>query len=149
MVKLSDILYKAGIIDVKGSTSIPITKVCSASGEVVKNYLFIAIKGTQQDGHKYIDEAINSGCCAVVCEKMPEKINEKVTYIKVKNSSAALGYIASNFYDTPSARIKLVGVTGTNGKTTSVTLLFNLFKTLGYKAGLLSTVINRIDNEEF
>ena len=131
-----------------GATNVDITKVCFDSRETVKNCLFVAIKGIQHDGHKYIQESIDRGAIAVVCENMPKKTNGKVTYIKVKNSSIALGYIASNFYDNPSTQLKLIGVTGTNGKTTSVTLLFNLFKALGYKVGLLSTIKNRIDKEE-
>jgi len=133
---------------VRGATNVAITKVFFDSRETVKNCLFVAVKGIQHDGHEYIQEAISRGAIAVVCEKMPKKTNGKVTYIKVKNSSVALGYIASNFYDNPSTQLKLIGVTGTNGKTTSVTLLFNLFKALGYKVGLLSTIKNRIDKEE-
>jgi len=100
------------------------------------------------DGHNFIEQAINTGAIAIVCEEFPKEINEKITYIKVQNASLALGFIASNYYDNPSASLKLVGITGTNGKTTTVTLLYNLFKAIGNKVGLLSTVKNKIDNEE-
>ncbi|MBK7182782.1 MAG: UDP-N-acetylmuramoyl-L-alanyl-D-glutamate--2,6-diaminopimelate ligase [Bacteroidetes bacterium] len=147
MKLLKDILYKAGIIEVIGSTNIAITALSFDSRKIEKDSLFIAIKGTLSDGHKYIDDTINKGAIAILCEELPETINDKVTYIKVKDTSAALGIIAGNFYDNPSEKIKLVGITGTNGKTTTVTLLFSLFKKLGYKVGLLSTVKNQINND--
>ncbi|MGQ0827673.1 MAG: UDP-N-acetylmuramoyl-L-alanyl-D-glutamate--2,6-diaminopimelate ligase [Bacteroidota bacterium] len=147
MKLLKDILYKVGLIEVKGSTNMAITAISFDSRKIEKDSLFVAVKGTQSDGHKYIDETISKGAIAVLCEELPQTINEKVTYVKVKDASAALGIVASNFYDNPSEHIKLVGVTGTNGKTTTVTLLFNLFKKLGYKAGLLSTVKNQINND--
>jgi UDP-N-acetylmuramoyl-L-alanyl-D-glutamate--2,6-diaminopimelate ligase len=147
MKLLKDILYKAGIIEVIGSTNIAITALSFDSRKIEKDSLFIAIKGTLSDGHKYIDDTINKGAIAILCEELPEAINDKVTYIKVKDTSAALGIIAGNFYDNPSEKIKLVGITGTNGKTTTVTLLFSLFKKLGYKVGLLSTVKNQINND--
>ena len=108
--------------------------------------MFIATVGVTVDGHNFIDKAIELGAIAVVCETLPSSLNENVTYIKVLNSSEALGFIACNFYDNPSEKLKLVGVTGTNGKTTTVTLLFNLFRGLGYNVGLLSTVENKINN---
>jgi UDP-N-acetylmuramoyl-L-alanyl-D-glutamate--2,6-diaminopimelate ligase len=147
MKLLKDILYKAGIIEVIGSTNIAITALSFDSRKIEKDSLFIAIKGTLSDGHKYIDDTITKGAIAILCEELPEGINDKVTYIKVKDTSAALGIIAGNFYDNPSEKIKLVGITGTNGKTTTVTLLFSLFKKLGYKVGLLSTVKNQINND--
>ncbi len=147
MKLLKDILYKAGIIEVIGSTNIAITALSFDSRKIEKDSLFIAIKGTLSDGHKYIDDTITKGAIAILCEELPEAINDKVTYIKVKDTSAALGIIAGNFYDNPSEKIKLVGITGTNGKTTTVTLLFSLFKKLGYKVGLLSTVKNQINND--
>ena len=116
------------------------------SRKIETNGLFIATKGTQSDAHQYISETIKKGAIAIVCEDLPEKLNENTTYIKVKNSSYALGEIASSFYDYPSENIKLVGITGTNGKTTTVTLLFNLFRNLGYNVGLLSTISNRIND---
>ncbi len=147
MKLLKDILYKAGIIEVVGSTNIAITALSFDSRKIEKDSLFIAVKGTLSDGHKYIDDTISKGAIAILCEEIPVNQNEKVTYIKVKDTSAALGIIAGNFYDNPSEKIKLVGVTGTNGKTTTVTLLFTLFKKLGYKVGLLSTVKNQINND--
>lgn len=147
MKLLKDILYKAGIIEVIESTNVAITAISFDSRRIEKDSLFVAIRGTQSDGHKYIEETISKGAIAILCEEFPGSINEKITYIKVKDTTAALGIIASNFYDNPSEKIKLIGITGTNGKTTTVTLLFNLFKKLGHKSGLLSTVKNQINND--
>ncbi|MBL7884430.1 MAG: UDP-N-acetylmuramoyl-L-alanyl-D-glutamate--2,6-diaminopimelate ligase [Bacteroidia bacterium] len=147
MKLLKDILYKAGIVEVIGSTNIAITSLSFDSRKIEKDSLFIAVKGTLSDGHKYIDDTISKGAIAILCEEIPANQNEKVTYVKVNDTSLAMGIIASNFYDNPSEKIKLVGVTGTNGKTTTVTLLFMLFKKLGYKVGLLSTVKNQINND--
>lgn len=148
MKLLSDILYKAGLEEVLGSTNLAISSISFDSRKAKKDGLFIAVRGTQSDGHNFITTAINNGAVAIVCENLPEEISEKITYVRVKNSSLALGIIASNFFDNPSQELKLVGVTGTNGKTTTVTLLFNLFRSLGYKAGLISTVRNKINHEE-
>jgi len=145
---LSDILYKARLEDVLGSTQIEIESVCFDSRAVKPKCLFVAIKGTASDGHQFIGQAIKAGAIAIVCENIPKDIQEDITYIKVKNSSEALGYIAANFYDNPSSKLKLVGITGTNGKTTTATLLYKLFRALGFKVGLLSTVNIRIDKEE-
>jgi UDP-N-acetylmuramoyl-L-alanyl-D-glutamate--2,6-diaminopimelate ligase len=147
MKLLKDILYKAGIVEVVGSTNLAITSLTFDSRNIEKDSLFIAVKGTQSDGHVYINDVIAKGAIAVLCEEFPAELNEKISYVKVLDSSAALGIVASNFYDNPSEKLKLVGVTGTNGKTTTVTLLFNLFKKLGYKVGLLSTVKNQINND--
>jgi UDP-N-acetylmuramoyl-L-alanyl-D-glutamate--2,6-diaminopimelate ligase len=147
MKLLKDILYKAGLIEVEGSTNVAITAISFDSRKIEKDSLFVAVKGTLSDGHKYIDDTISKGAIAILCEEFPAAFNEKVTYIKVNDTTLALGIVASNFYDNPSEKIKLVGVTGTNGKTTTVTLLFNLFKKLGYKTGLLSTVKNQINND--
>jgi len=144
---LKDILYKVNITEVIGSTNVAITAISFDSRKIEKNSLFIAVRGTQSDGHKFIEMTITSGVSVVICEEFPNEINKNITYIKVKDSSFALGIIASNFYDNPSEKIKLVGVTGTNGKTTTVTLLFNLFRKLGYNVGLLSTVKNQINNQ--
>lgn len=148
MKLLKDILYKAGIEEVIGSTQMAIEKICFDSREIEKFSLFVAVSGTQVDGHQFIDKAINDGAVAVICEQFPDEKQEGVTYVRVKNSSAALGVAASNFYDNPSSEIKLVGVTGTNGKTTTATLLHDLYIQLGYKAGLLSTVVNKIGTKE-
>ena len=146
MKLLSDILYKTRLEEIIGSTNIAISSVTFDSRKVKKDSLFIATVGVTVDGHNFIDKAIELGAIAVVCETLPSSLNENVTYIKVLNSSEALGFIACNFYDNPSEKLKLVGVTGTNGKTTTVTLLFNLFRGLGYNVGLLSTVENKINN---
>ena len=142
---LSDILYKTRLDEIVGSTNVAISSVTFDSRKVKKDSLFIATRGTASDGHHYIELAIESGAVAIVCEDLPEKLKENITYVKVLDSSASLGYIACNFYDNPSEKLKLVGITGTNGKTTTVTLLFNLFRGLGYSVGLLSTVENKIN----
>ncbi len=144
---LKDILYKVNLTSVSGDMNREITNVCFDSRQVVEGSLFVAVKGTQVDGHKFIEQAIEKGAIAIVCEELPVLPNVEVTYAEVQSSSAALGQIASNFYDNPSEKLKLVGVTGTNGKTTTVTLLFRLFKSLGHSVGLLSTVENRINEE--
>lgn len=149
MKLLKDILYKAGLVEVIGSTDIEVASIAFDSRKVENNSLFVAVKGTQSDGHKFISQAISLGATAIVCEEMPDSLQGGQTYIKVKNSESALGIIASNFYDNPSEKLKLVGVTGTNGKTTTATLLYNLFLSLGYKAGLISTVVYKIGKEEF
>ena len=147
MKLLKDILYRVSLIEVMGSTNVAITSICFDSRKIEKDSLFIAVKGSISDGHKYIEQTIAQGAIAILCEELPEVIDVRVTYIKVNDTSLALGIIASNYYDSPSEHIKLVGVTGTNGKTTTVTLLFNLFKKLNYKVGLLSTVKNQINND--
>jgi UDP-N-acetylmuramoyl-L-alanyl-D-glutamate--2,6-diaminopimelate ligase len=147
MKLLSELLYKAGIEEVIGTTNVAINSVAFDSRTIQRHSLFVAIRGTQSDGHQYIDSSIEKGAIAVVCEELPLELKDKITYVRVKNSSAALGYIASNFYDNPSTSIKLVGVTGTNGKTTTVTLLYQLFSKLGFKTGLISTVQNKIGKE--
>ncbi len=145
MKLLSDILYKTRLEEIIGSTNVAISSVTFDSRRVKKDSLFIATRGTASDGHHYIELAIESGALAIVCEDLPETLKENVTYVKVLDSSASLGYIACNFYDNPSEKLKLVGITGTNGKTTTVTLLFNLFRGLGCNVGLLSTVENKIN----
>ncbi len=145
MKLLSDILYKTRLDEIVGSTNLAISSVTFDSRKVKKDSLFIATRGTASDGHHYIELAIESGAVAIVCEDLPETLKENITYVKVLDSSASLGYIACNFFDNPSEKLKLVGITGTNGKTTTVTLLFNLFRGLGYSVGLLSTVENKIN----
>ena len=144
MKKLKDILYKVRIVSVNGSTDAIISDVQIDSRKIGKGTAFIAIKGEKADGHEYIDKAIGLGASAIVCEVMPSGFQEGITYIQVLNSKEAAGYIAHNFCDEPSLKVKLVGVTGTNGKTTIATLLFKLFTKLGYKCGLVSTVQNQI-----
>lgn len=146
MKLLSDIIYKVRLEEIIGSTHMAISSVTFDSRTVKKDSLFVATKGTSVDGHVYINKAIELGAIAILCEELPETKNEAVTYIRVTDSSYALGIIACNFFDNPSEKLKLVGITGTNGKTTTVTLLFNLFRSLGYSAGLISTVENKINN---
>ncbi len=142
---LKDILYKASLLSIKGDTSVQISHICFDSRTAKPGSLFIAVRGTQTDGHAYIEKAIQSGASAVVCEELPATFQDGVVYVQVPDSAEALGYIASNFHGNPSAKLKLVGVTGTNGKTTTVTLLHKLFRKLGYNTGLLSTVQNQIN----
>ncbi len=149
MAILKDILYKVPITSASGSTDVDINAICFDSRKVKEGSLFIAIKGTQSDGHGFIDKAISLGAVAIVAEKLPEVISDKATYITVKDSAQALGIIASNFYGNPSGKLKLVGVTGTNGKTTVATLLYKLFSSLGYRCGMLSTVVNKIVDKDF
>jgi UDP-N-acetylmuramoyl-L-alanyl-D-glutamate--2,6-diaminopimelate ligase len=147
MKLLSDILYKTRLEVIVGSTNLAISSVAFDSRQVKKDSLFIATVGVTVDGHDFIINAIEMGAVAVICERLPKHIHENITYIKVFNSSESLGYIACNFFDNPSEKLKLIGITGTNGKTTCVTLLYNLFKGLGYQVGLLSTVENKINNQ--
>jgi UDP-N-acetylmuramoyl-L-alanyl-D-glutamate--2,6-diaminopimelate ligase len=148
MKLLKDLIYKAGIEEVVGPTNIAISAVSFDSREVRKDGLFVAVRGTLSDGHKFIDKAVEGGVIAIVCETIPEVTHEEVTYVRVRDSARALGLIASTFYDHPSEKLQLVGITGTNGKTTTATLGYRLFQALGYKAGLISTVEVRIHKEE-
>jgi UDP-N-acetylmuramoyl-L-alanyl-D-glutamate--2,6-diaminopimelate ligase len=141
---LKDILYKTGIVDVSGSTSVTIKDISVDSRDINPEFLFVAVRGTKTDGHEFIEKAIDAGAAAVVCEEFPGTLNKKVTYVKVRESSLAYSQIAANYFGNPSGKLKVVGITGTNGKTTTATLLFNLFESLGYKAGLLSTVQNQV-----
>ncbi|GAB5539695.1 MAG: UDP-N-acetylmuramoyl-L-alanyl-D-glutamate--2,6-diaminopimelate ligase [Salibacteraceae bacterium] len=148
MKMLQDILYKAGLEKVIGSTHLAVEKICSDSRLADPLSAFVAIRGTQTDGHLFINKAVEQGCKIIICEELPHEIIEAVTYVKVSDSKEALGIIASNFYDNPSEKLQLIGTTGTNGKTTVVTLQYQLFKSLGYKVGLISTVVNKIGNRE-
>lgn len=148
MAILKDILYKASITSSSGNTGIEISSIEFDSRRVKKGTAFVAVRGTQADGHDFIEKAIQMGASAIVCEKLPDFLSEKVTFIEVKDSSFALGVMASNFYGNPSTKLKIVAVTGTNGKTTTVTLLFQLFRKRGYNVGLLSTVTNKINDRE-
>ena len=144
MAVLQDILYRVNIRSVQGNMSAEIKDIQLDSRRVSEKSCFIAIKGNLQNGHAYIDAAIQKGATAIIAEELPEVKKETVTYVQVENSAAAAGYIANNFYGNPSSKMKVTGVTGTNGKTTIATLLFKLFSALGYKCGLLSTVQNQI-----
>lgn len=146
---LKDILYKVALEAVKGSTEVEITKIEFDSRKVTANNIFVAIKGTVSDGHAFIDKAISLGAIAVMCEEMPQTQVEGITYIQVIDASTALAQMASNYYGNPSADLKLVGITGTNGKTTIASLLYQLFKSAGYKVGLLSTVKIMVDETEY
>lgn len=147
MKLLRDIIYKTGIQSIHGSTQLAIDSVTADSRKVKKLSLFVAIKGLTHDGHAHIAEAIENGASAVVCQHLPKTLDPEITYVQVEDPGKALGIIAANFYDHPSHRIKVTGVTGTNGKTTVATTLYALFSEMGYKCGLISTVENRIGNE--
>lgn len=144
MKKLSDLLYHVRLLSVKGVTDMQITGICIDSRKTAAGFLFIAQKGLQADGHQFITKATDAGAIAVVCEEMPFALREGVTYIQVQNCHEATAYIAHTFYNQPSRQLTLVGVTGTNGKTTIATLLYKLFTELGYHCGLISTVENKI-----
>ena len=146
---LSDILYKVRLIEVSGSTAIQVSDICFDSRKVEPGCLFVAIRGGHVDGHDFIMQAFHDGAIAIICEEFPEQQSDEITYVKVADTSLALGQIAANFYDHPSEKMKVIGVTGTNGKTTIATLLYNLFRSLGYKAGLISTVCNKIEDNEY
>jgi UDP-N-acetylmuramoyl-L-alanyl-D-glutamate--2,6-diaminopimelate ligase len=148
-VVLKDILYKVGIEAVKGSTDIAVNKIEFDSRKVQENDVFVAIRGTVSDGHDFIEKAIGLGACAIICDTLPEIIAANVTYIQVQDTNSALAFIASNYFNTPSDKIRLVGVTGTNGKTTIASLLYQLYKKAGYKVGLLSTVKIMVDDTEY
>ncbi len=149
MAQLKDILYKVTINAVFGSTSIDINTLQFDSRMIGEGDVFVAIKGVTVDGHQFIKGSIEKGAIAIVCEALPAELKEGVTYIEVENANQALAFMAANYYGNPSENLRLVGVTGTNGKTTVVTLLYQLFKKAGYKVGLLSTVRVMVDNKEF
>ena len=125
MKLLKDVIYGASILQVKGSTNIAVEHLVYDSRKAGKFTMFIALKGTQLNGHDFIESAIEHGADSVLCEDLPDQLDENVTYIQVKDSALALGIIAANFYNNPSEKLKMVGITGTNGKTTSATLLYN------------------------
>lgn len=149
MKQLKDILYKVHIEAVHGATDITVSKIEFDSRKIELNDVFVAIRGTLSDGHDYIEKALSLGAIAVIYEEFPSVIVNGVTYIKVKDSNEALAFLAANYYENPSENIRLVGVTGTNGKTTIASLLYQLFKKAGYKVGLLSTVKIMVDEQEF
>jgi UDP-N-acetylmuramoyl-L-alanyl-D-glutamate--2,6-diaminopimelate ligase len=144
MAVLQDILYKVSIRSVQGSTQVVVKDLQIDSRKVTKDSAFIAIKGSSSDGHGFIETAVEKGATVIICEILPHDRAEGITYVQVENSAAAAGYMAHHFYGQPSGRVKLLGVTGTNGKTTIATLLFKLFSALNYKCGLISTVQNQI-----
>lgn len=148
MIQLKDILYKVTLDSVVGSTSVSINNLDFDSRNISIDDVFIAVPGTKVDGHEYIDKAVKQGAIAIICENFPTDFINGVTYVKVASSSQALAVMASNYYGVPSQNLKLIGITGTNGKTTVATLLYQLFKKAGYKVGLISTVKVMIDNDE-
>lgn len=147
MRNLSDILQGLPFTELQGSADIAISAVVFDSRKVVPGCLFVAVRGTVVDGHNYIEQAIKDGAAAIICEELPGHTVGEVNFLMVANSAEALGIVSANFYDNPSKKLKLVGVTGTNGKTTVATLLYQLFRDLGYKCGLLSTVENQINGK--
>ncbi len=148
MKELKEILYKVKITKVIGNTSIGVSKLCIDSRQIKSNNLFIAIKGNSIDGHNFINKAIELGAKSIICESMPPEIIDGITYLEVNCSREALSITSANYFDNPSKKLKLIGVTGTNGKTTITTLLFDLFKIAGFKTGLISTVKICIDQNE-
>ena len=148
MKAVREILYKVNINKVIGDTGTLIRNVVSDSREVIEKDLYIAIDGVNVNGHKFINSAIKKGAICIVCEVLPNKLHEGILYILVKSTRESIGIISSNYFSNPSSKLKLIGITGTNGKTTIATLLYSLYKTAGLKAGLISTVINYVDGKE-
>ena len=149
MIILKEIIYKVAIEAVKGSMDVAINKMDFDSRNIEANDVFVAIRGTISDGHDYIEKAISLGAVAIVCDKLPEILANGITYIKVKDTNNALAFMAANYFGNPSQNLKLVGITGTNGKTTIASLLYQLFKKAGFKVGLLSTVKIMVDEMEY
>jgi len=149
VIQIKDILYKVTINKVVGSTSVAINKIEFDSRSIMLNDVFVAIKGTISDGHKFIKKASDLGAIAIICEQIPEEIINGITYVEVSDSQQALAIMAANYYNNPSEKLKLIGVTGTNGKTTITSLLFQLFKEAGFKVGLLSTVKIMVDSIQY
>lgn len=147
MKYLSDIIEGLAFTELQGSADVEISAIVFDSRKVVPGCMFVAVKGTLSDGHDYILQAVKDGAVAVICEELPSRVTGEVDFLMVANSAIALGIVSANFYDNPSAKLKLIGVTGTNGKTTIATLLYKLFCDLGYKCGLLSTVENQINGQ--
>jgi len=144
---LNDILKEVQVLQTIGNTAMQVAELCIDSRNAKAGAAFIAVKGTQVDGHEFISKAIEQGASIIVCEMLPGDLKEDVTYVKVKDSAAAVGQMADAFYGAPSTKLKVVGITGTNGKTTTATLLYKLFEALGHKCGLISTVQNHIHDK--
>ncbi|NND62607.1 MAG: UDP-N-acetylmuramoyl-L-alanyl-D-glutamate--2,6-diaminopimelate ligase [Flavobacteriaceae bacterium] len=149
MITLKDILYKVTLEKIVGSTNVAFTNIHFDSRAISLNDVFVAIKGTMADGHDFIENAANQGAIAIICEQLPKNIVNGITYVQVANSQHALAIMAANFYENPSENLKLIGITGTNGKTTISTLLYNLFKDAGFEVGLLSTVKILVGSQEY
>lgn len=148
MKELRDILYRVHITSTSGNMTLVVKGICFDSRKVEPGFLFVAVKGTQSDGHDFIERATKLGASAIVAERFPENISEAISYVTVKDSAESLGIIAANFFNNPSSKLMLVGVTGTNGKTTVATLLYKLFNSLGHRSGMLSTVVNKIVDKD-
>ena len=148
MKTLQDILPTTLKAEIIGPAQQTITTLCFDSRQAAAGACFFAIRGTQVDGHSYIDQAVAQGANTVVCEQLPEQRPSNVAFVQVNDTAQALGLMAAAFYNQPSKRLKLVGVTGTNGKTTTATLLYRIMQMLGHKAGLISTVVNIVDRTE-
>ena len=148
MKTLSDIVWKIPVVSVTGELNIPILSISFDSRKTEPGTLFVAIRGTVNDGHKYIPDVVRRGVSAIVCEEMPASIRQDITYIITTDSELALGLICSEYFGRPSRKLTLVGVTGTNGKTTAATLLYHLFRKMGFKAGLISTVAYYINDQQ-
>jgi len=146
-MQLQDVLYGVAITNLVGSTNREISVLTFDSREAEKGVVFFAVRGTLSDGHDYIAQTISKGASVIICEELPEEKDVAVTYIEVENTAVALGIMAANYYGNPSAKLKLVGITGTNGKTTIATILFKLYRSLGFNTGLISTVQNQINEE--
>jgi UDP-N-acetylmuramoyl-L-alanyl-D-glutamate--2,6-diaminopimelate ligase len=149
MKQLKDILIGVRHAKIVGDVSREITDLQFDSRKVTAGSVFIAVSGTQNDGHTFILKALELGAKTIVCERLPEHMHPEVCWVVVPNSAEALGIMASNYYDNPSHKLNLVGITGTNGKTTTVTLLYHLFRALGYKSGLISTVVYCVDDKKY
>jgi len=149
VILLKDILYKVAIESVHGSTDIDVNKIEFDSRKIQQNDVFVAIRGTLSNGHDFIQKAIELGAIAIICDELPKQLIASVTYVKVVNTNSALAFLAANYYKNPSANLKLVGITGTNGKTTIASLLYQLFKKAGFKVGLISTVKIMVDDVEY
>ncbi len=147
MKNLKDILYKVNLIEVSGSTDREIEGLTLDSRQAEKGFVFVAVKGTKSDGHQFVSQAIKKGATVIICEVFPDKLTDEITYIKVQDTPLAVATLADNFYENPSSKLKIIAVTGTNGKTTIATLLFRLFRQLGEKCGLISTIHNQIEDE--
>jgi UDP-N-acetylmuramoyl-L-alanyl-D-glutamate--2,6-diaminopimelate ligase len=149
VINLKEILWKVAIEAVNGSTDVTIEKMEFDSRKISENDVFIAIRGTISDGHDFIETAISKGAIAIICDTFPEIIISGITYIRVKDTNKAMAFMAANYFENPSQKLKLVGITGTNGKTTVASLLYQLFQKAGYKVGLLSTVKILVDTKEY
>ncbi len=147
MKTLQDVLYKVRLVSVKGNVNIPVKAIHIDSRKITEGAVFVALRGLQQDGHMFIQRSVEKKAAAIVCETLPQILSDEVTYIQVSDSHEAVAYMAHNFYDEPSNKTKLVGITGTNGKTTIATLLYKLFTSLGYTCGLISTVQNHVGSK--